>query len=98
MMCSKCKGGGEIIRNPCGTCKGVGVATISSREKINIPKGINTGQNLRIPGKGNQSESGGSGGDLIMKVNVTKDDYFEREGYDLFTKAYITISQVHYFL
>ena len=94
MMCSKCKGSGEIIRNPCVTCKGVGIATINSREKVNVPKGINSGQNLRIPGKGNESESSGPAGDLIMKVNVKKDPYYEREGYDIYTKAYITVAQV----
>lgn len=93
MMCSKCKGTGETIRNPCGTCKGVGVATMSSRERINVPKGINNGQNLRISGKGNQSESGGPAGDLIVKIAVKKDQYYSREGYDLHTDAHITISQ-----
>ena len=93
MVCSKCKGTGEVIRNPCPTCKGTGVASMTSREKINIPKGINNGQNLRISSKGNQSENGGPAGDLIIKIAVQKDPYFTRDGFDIYTNAYISIPQ-----
>jgi molecular chaperone DnaJ len=51
MACSKCKGTGEIIKNPCGTCSGSGVSNAQSKETITIPKGINNGQNLRVHGK-----------------------------------------------
>ena len=66
---------------------------MTSREKINIPKGINNGQNLRISSKGNQSENGGPAGDLIIKIAVQKDPYFSREGFDIYTNAYISIPQ-----
>ena len=33
-------------------------------------------------------------GDLIIKVNLKSDPYFKRDNYDIYTKLYITISQV----
>lgn len=41
------------------------------KEKINIPKGVNSGSNLRMAKKGNYSTSGESG-DLLIKVTVNK--------------------------
>lgn len=51
MTCSKCQGKGTIVKNPCKTCNATGVAKVVRKETINIPKGINNGQSLRIGGK-----------------------------------------------
>ena len=51
MTCSKCQGLGSIIKNPCKTCNATGMAVITQKEEINIPKGINNGQSLRLSGK-----------------------------------------------
>lgn len=51
MVCNRCKGSGETIKSPCGTCAGTGTAKSTTKESISIPKGINNGQNLRINGK-----------------------------------------------
>ncbi len=37
---------------------------------------------------------GESPGDLIIKINLKADPYFKRDNYDIFTKLYLTISQV----
>jgi molecular chaperone DnaJ len=62
-------------------------------EDIEIPGGINNGQNIRVPGKGNFNEMGEFPGDLIIKINLKVDPYFKRDNYDIFTKLYLTISQ-----
>jgi len=93
MTCSKCKGQGNVIKNPCMTCKGTGIGVVKQKEEIVIPKGINNGQNLRMSSKGNQGENGGPPGDLVIRVSVQPDPYFKREGYDIYTDAYLTISQ-----
>lgn len=62
-------------------------------ETISIPKGIASGQNIRMSGKGNQSDHGGEAGDLIIKLNVKPDPYFKRDGFDIVTNAYVTIAQ-----
>lgn len=39
---------------------------------------------------------GESPGDLIIKINLKSDPYFKRDNYDIFTKLYLTISQVNF--
>lgn len=51
MNCNKCKGVGTFIKDPCKSCHGNGIATTKIKEEINIPKGINNGQSLRMAGK-----------------------------------------------
>lgn len=43
--------------------------------------------------KGNASESGGQDGDVLIRVNVKPDSYFQRKDYDIYTTAYLTISE-----
>lgn len=93
MGCSSCGGVGSTIKTPCTACRGTGVGYSTLKETLNIPKGINTGQNLRVSGKGNLGENGGKSGDLIVKVNVQKDPYFNRDEYDVYVELPLTISQ-----
>lgn len=39
------------------------------KETVNIPKGVNSGTNLRMSKRGNYSSNGESG-DLLIKVSV----------------------------
>ncbi len=48
---------------------------------IKIPAGIKSGEKLRVKGKGHKS--GGSVGDLYIKVNVAKSPEYERDGNNL---------------
>lgn len=51
--------------------------------QVQIPAGIETGQKLRVAGKGGPSPSGGKPGDLLLEVTVDKDSYFSRENNNL---------------
>ena len=51
MSCTQCRGTGATIKNPCGDCRGTGIQTVEQAEEINVPKGINNGQSLRMNGK-----------------------------------------------
>lgn len=93
MGCSNCGGVGTMIKTPCSACKGSGVGYSTLKESLNVPKGINTGQNLRVSSKGNLGENGGQNGDLIIKVAVKSDPYFKRDDYDIYTELPLTISQ-----
>lgn len=53
--------------------------------QVRIPAGVESGQKLRISGRGGASPSGGPAGDLLLEINVTSDARFRREGSDLFT-------------
>ena len=52
--------------------------------QVRIPPGVESGQKLRITGKGGASSSGGPAGDLLLEITVTGDARFKREGNDLY--------------
>jgi molecular chaperone DnaJ len=52
--------------------------------KVTIPAGIDQGQRVRVPGKGNPGSLGGGYGDLLVEVHLAKHDIFRREGRDLY--------------
>ena len=51
--------------------------------KITIKPGVRDGQVLRIKGKGNLGRNGGDNGDLLIKVSITNDHVYQRDGDDL---------------
>jgi RNA polymerase sigma-54 factor len=71
--CPHCHGTGKKITNPCSKCNGDGVEIIKEKEKITIPKGVNTGQYYVIQGKGCEPNVKKGvqaiNGDLILSLN-----------------------------
>lgn len=57
--------------------------------QVRIPPGVESGQKLRISGKGGASPSGGPTGDLLLEINITKDPRFRREDKTLYTTVSI---------
>ena len=51
MTCKNCGGQGTQIKNPCTACHATGIGNVQVKEEIIIPRGINSGQNLRMSGK-----------------------------------------------
>ena len=51
--------------------------------EVNIPAGIETGQSIRLKGKGSPGYNGGAAGDLFLKVTVSEKSGFKREGQDI---------------
>jgi curved DNA-binding protein len=68
-----------------GASKAVTFEHEGRRENINvrIPKGMQDGKRLRVPGKGAPSPYGGPAGDLFVKIKVLEDPDFKVENYDL---------------
>ncbi len=60
--------------------------------QVRIPPGVESGQKLRIAGKGGASQTGGPKGDLLLEINVTPDHRFSREGSNLFVTVHIPFS------
>lgn len=85
--CPTCNAKGKIIKNKCKGCNGKGLETQLYSCSIVIPAGINNGEHQVISNKGNQS--GHKIGNAFIFFNITPSKYFERQGYDLFTKIYI---------
>lgn len=57
---------------------------------VKIPAGIRNGEKIRLIGQGKKGENGGKNGDLLIKINITKNKKFTLDGIDLYTNLYIT--------
>lgn len=77
--CYHCNGTGKIITNPCSKCNGEGVVQNKIIETINVPRGISDGMAFAVRGGGNMPVGEkGIPGDLIVRISIKPDDYFER--------------------
>jgi len=93
VTCTRCQGRGELPVVKCEECGGEGRIACNEKEhEINLPPGIDTGVSVKLPGKGEVSQSGYAG-DLYCTVYVDPDDLFERDGPDLFCAVPITYAQ-----
>ena len=81
--CSRCEGTGQIIERPCRSCNGAGRKERTSKIKLKIPAGVDTGARLRSVGNGEAGLRGGPPGDLYVVLHVKPHDIFQREGDDL---------------
>lgn len=91
-VCDACHGRGTIIKNPCQTCRGSGLARQLERLTVTIPAGIDDGNRMVVQGKGNGGTNGGSAGDLIVEVRVGKDPVFRRSGTTLICDVPVTVT------
>lgn len=57
--------------------------------QVRIPAGVETGQRLRVAGKGGISPMGGTAGDLFLEIEVEADPIFNREGDNLHVRLEI---------
>ena len=92
--CPKCRGTGKLIETPCRACSGSGQVRKAVKVGINIPAGIDDGQVITIPGKGNAGKNGGPAGDLQVQVGVRPHPIFERRGYEVLCDFPVTFTQV----
>ena len=92
-QCPLCHGTGFIITDPCPECGGRGVVRRRRRIEVQIPRGVEDGTVLRVPGQGEAGLNGGPPGDLYVVVRIKKHDRFERRGNDLLTTATISFVQ-----
>jgi len=61
--------------------------------KVTIPKGVATGQKLKLSGKGNAPRTGEAMGDLYVIISVDEHPLFQRRAADLFVEVPITFTQ-----
>lgn len=81
--CGSCRGTGEVIPNPCITCRGQGRTRARRDLDLEIPAGVSDGMRLHLPAEGEVGFAGGPSGDLYLDVSVTPDEIFARDGDDL---------------
>ena len=91
--CPECHGTGQIIKEKCDQCRGTGYTASRKKIKIAVPAGIDSGQSVRISGKGEPGKNGGPRGDLLVEVRVNRHPIFQRQGRNIFSTAPITYAQ-----
>lgn len=91
--CTRCRGTGQIISEPCAKCHGRGKIRVSRRKTVKVPAGISDGQILTIRGQGGPGERGGQAGDLLIVVSVKRHKLFQRDGDNLYIEMPITFTQ-----
>ncbi len=91
--CPQCQGAGRIIDKPCKACRGQGRRERSSKIKLRIPAGVDTGSRLRSGGNGEAGLRGGPPGDLYVVLHVRPHEIFQRDGDDLLCEVPVSFVQ-----
>ncbi|MBR7024881.1 MAG: molecular chaperone DnaJ [Selenomonadaceae bacterium] len=91
--CERCHGTGQIVKNPCEHCHGTGKIKVSRDIELNIPKGVDEGQRLRIQNGGQAGERGGQPGDLYVYIHIKPHNIFTRQGNDVYCEIPISFVQ-----
>ncbi|TMB10762.1 MAG: molecular chaperone DnaJ [Deltaproteobacteria bacterium] len=87
--CPRCQGEGTI-REPCPRCGGEGTISETTRLKVKIPPGVETGSRVRLPGQGGPGQRGGEPGDLYLRITVRDHPSVRVQGRDLLLDLPIT--------
>lgn len=90
--CPECNGTGKIVKEKCTDCYGTGYIAKKKKISVSIPAGIEDGQSVRIREKGEPGVNGGPRGDLLVEVRVSRHQTFQRQGWDLYSTAYISFA------
>lgn len=89
--CNNCNATGQTISNKCKSCNGEGLNTVDEIVDINIPPGVFNGMAFQMQGQGNFTRNG-LAGDLQIIINEVPHPKFKRDGNDLHTEEWISIS------
>lgn len=87
VACPSCRGAGQRFEQACPDCGGEKRASSTERLTVRVPPGLDTGDTIRVSGKGH--EGGGGRGDLYLRVSVRPSGTFERSGLD--TRCEVTV-------
>lgn len=88
--CPRCRGEGQIVKDPCKTCRGAGRVEKPKTLSVRIPSGVDTGDRIRLTGEGEAGPAGGPPGDLYVQVEVRDHPIFVRDGRNLFCEVPIS--------
>ncbi|MDD3480880.1 MAG: molecular chaperone DnaJ [Patescibacteria group bacterium] len=91
--CTECRGTGKIPEKKCMKCNGEGRIRERKGIKVKIPAGIESGQTIRLTGKGEAGPTGIPSGDLYLSVIVRPDKRFERDGADIHSEVEISFPE-----
>lgn len=91
--CPNCGGKGKVFQRKCSACNGSGRVKKKKTIEVKIPAGVDTGNRLRLSGKGSAGTNGGPNGDLYIEFSVSDHDFYVRDGDDIYLETPITITE-----
>jgi len=91
-QCSRCHGRGKVPEAACDTCRGEGIRKRQEEIHIVVPAGVEDGEMIRMPGRG-EAVQGGGAGDLYVKLHVKADAKFSRDGNNLLTSLHLKLTE-----
>lgn len=91
--CGTCNGTGQVVQNPCKTCRGRRLVPKSVSVTVKVPPGVETGATIQLTGQGHEGLGGGRPGDLYVGIVVDEGADFEREGLHLHTSLTLSFVQ-----
>jgi molecular chaperone DnaJ len=89
--CDNCRGAGRIPEKKCPLCRGEGVLPKGEEAAIKIPPGIEDGEMIKLPGKG-EAAAYGIAGDLYVKIHIRPHQVFRREGNNIIMNLDVRLS------
>ena len=92
--CPNCSGTGETYKETCSNCHGKGIIKTKKQIEINIPKGINNKEQIRLSGKGEAGNNGGPNGDVYIEFYVKPHELYRRDDNDIYIDLPVTYSDL----
>src|SRR5215471_4715341 len=92
IACPRCGGSGKNV-SVCPVCHGEGVVSRTEPLEVRIKAGTRDGQRIRIAGKGNAGQRGGSPGNLYVIIRTGNHPVFLREGDDIHVVVPVTATE-----
>lgn len=91
--CPHCGGVGKSYKEKCSRCRGKGTIRKNKTLSVSIPSGVDSGNRLRMSGKGEAGSNGGANGDLYLEFVVEDHKFFERDGDDIYLEVPLTVTE-----
>lgn len=88
VVCMICRGKGSISLKLCRPCNGYGKIIHEEDILVTVPAGVDSGQQLRLAGKGSP---GSPPGDLYLNIAIGKHELYTRHSRDLHTEINISL-------
>ena len=92
--CRDCNGLGYTFKKTCSDCRGKGKVKQRKTFTIDVPKGIDTGEQIRMSGKGEAGINGGPNGDLYIEFQVKAHPLYKREESNLYIDLPVTVTDL----
>ncbi len=93
VACQDCNGRGEKPEKACTECHGQGTSRGRKVLRVDIPAGVEDNMQMRVRGEGESIGSQGEPGDLYLRLRVSPDPRFAREGSTIYLTKKIGFTQ-----